>query len=130
MAKLSDVYNVVVNLRGMAAKGCTRPTIKQFFTSNPDFECGAQYQDPVFLTRILSPNTESGDNLGASLAMYGTKVVVGASEGEGGAGTVYIFNTDGTYIATLVAPDAAAGDLFGSSVAISANACAPFSSLA
>lgn len=77
------------------------------------------------LIRFLQPITVNpGDYFGISVAMTGSFLVVGASGTTDAAGVaqgaVYVFETrTGTLLHRLLAPDAAAGDLFGESVAVS-----------
>ena len=53
---------------------------------------------------------------GASVAISGEHVVVGAygtDDGGGDSGSAYVFKTDGTFVTKLTASDAAGGDYFG-----------------
>ena len=70
----------------------------------------------------------AGDNFGASLAISGNTVVVGASGTASTPGTAYVYTEPGTGWANMSSPtakltasDGAAGDNFGTSVAISGN---------
>jgi hypothetical protein len=77
------------------------------------------------LIRFLQPiAVNPGDNFGFSVAMTGSFLVVGAPTTTDAAGVaqgaVYVFETrTGTLLRRLLAPDAAAGDRFGLSVAVS-----------
>jgi hypothetical protein len=85
---------------------------------------GATYNQ---LAKLTASDAAEGDRFGISVAIDGTTVVVGAyGDDDGGAwsGSAYVFRTtDGgaTYgqMAKLTASDAAVGDYFGWSVAIS-----------
>ena len=95
--------------------------------------------DPVDLTdpaKLTAPNAAVEDEFGYSVAMDGNTVVVGAysddsTDTDGNAvansGSAYVFTKPGnawvstSTAATLTASDAAAGDEFGSSVAVDGN---------
>ena len=69
----------------------------------------------------------ASDRFGTSVAIAGSTVVVGAVGNAGGTGAVYVFVRSGTawsQQAELTAADAASGDAFGSSVAISGSTMA------
>ena len=77
------------------------------------------------VAKLTASDAAAGDFFGASVAVAGDTVLVGASgddDGGDASGSVYIFRTsDGaTYaqVAKLTAADAAANDRFGGSVAI------------
>ncbi len=79
---------------------------------------------PAFL--LNSPSPAVGDEFGTSVAVSGTRVVVGAPRDDTGAtdaGSAYVFDLSGATptvpVATLRNPSPAAGDLFGISVGIS-----------
>ena len=77
------------------------------------------------LDKLTAVDAAAGDYFGYSVAIDGDTIVIGAY-GAGTGGAVYILRTtDGgaTYVqvAKLTASDAAADDLFGSSVAIAGN---------
>jgi len=81
--------------------------------------------DGAELAKLTASDAAAGDLFGSSVAIDGSTIVVGApSDDDGGSnsGSVYVFekSTWGTYdqVAKLTASDAAANDLFGSSVAI------------
>ena len=76
---------------------------------------------------LAAATAEAGDQFGASVAIVsgltGATIVVGAPGSDGGRGAVYVFQKSllgGTFelVVTRSADDAAAGDLFGASVAI------------
>ena len=79
---------------------------------------------PAFL--LNSPSPAVGDEFGTSVAVSGTRVVVGAPRDDTGAadaGSAYVFDLAGATaavpVATLRNPSPVAGDLFGLSVGIS-----------
>ena len=125
MTNISEIYDVIRNLRGKASEGFIRPTIKQFFTSTPDFEDIASGPNPEYLTKFLAPDGAVDDYFGWSVAVSDTAIVVGAhydDDNGDNSGSAYIFNTDGTYVTKITAPDGAASDWFGYSVAASDTA--------
>ena len=85
---------------------------------------GAQWQHEQKLT---ASDAAANDNFGWSVSVCGNVAVVGAdSDDDGGAssGSAYVFRFDGTQWVEeqkLTAPDAAATDFFGQSVAVSGN---------
>ena len=77
---------------------------------------------------LINPRMATGDNFGASVAISGTRVVVGtpsSNVGANDAGSAYVYDLNGasptTAIAILDNPDAAPLDNFGTSVAISGS---------
>jgi hypothetical protein len=79
----------------------------------------------ALVTTLVDPSPGAGDQFGRSVAVSGNTVVVGAPFDDTGAtdsGRAYVFNaTTGALLTTLSNPAPAAGDNFGSSVAISGN---------
>ena len=70
-------------------------------------------------TETLKLSGSSGsDNFGRSVAIDGDTVVVGASGDDSGAGSAFVFNTDGDEVAKLTAYSRSNNDRFGRSVAI------------
>ena len=71
---------------------------------------------------LASPNSQNGGFFGASVAVSGKSVVVGAfGEAVGGfarAGHAYTFSNTGSLIATLTSPIPQTDGLFGNSVAV------------
>jgi len=71
---------------------------------------------------LVGPDARTGDHFGSSLALVGDLLAVGApgrDEDGSWAGAVYVYRRDAdswTLVATLLAPDAAAGARFGASV--------------
>jgi FG-GAP repeat len=71
---------------------------------------------------LADPGATAGDDFGYSVALSGPAAVVGAPGSGSGTGAAYVFTRSGTtwpQQAGLTAPDGAAGDYFGWSVAIS-----------
>jgi hypothetical protein len=74
--------------------------------------------------KLTASDGDSSDGFGASIAVSGTTVVVGApddNEVDNGAGAAYVFTADGLGgydEVKLTASDAATGDHFGRSVAV------------
>ncbi len=86
--------------------------------------------DPLLSTRfsIQDPNATAGDQFGSSTAISadGNTALVGAFGEDSAAGRVYIFTRNGatwssTPTTTFLDPGATANDLFGFSVALSAD---------
>ncbi len=75
------------------------------------------------LFKLTASDAAAGDRFGSAVAISGTNVLVGASgdnDAGGDSGSAYLFDAaTGAQRHKLVADDAAAGDLFGWSVAIS-----------
>jgi hypothetical protein len=77
--------------------------------------------------KLLAPDAAAADNLGQSVAIAGDTVVIGSPSDDTvdiDTGSVYVFTrsaTTWTQQAKVVAADATAGDLFGSSVRISSD---------
>jgi len=72
--------------------------------------------DPTVVT-FTSPNPQFSGGFGASVAVSGSSVVVGAP----GETVVYIFNTTGSLMATLTSPNPQSNGDFGGSVAVSGS---------
>lgn len=77
-------------------------------------------------SKITQPGAEAGDHFGWSLAASGDTALIGAPWDDTPSGTkagsVWLFDSSGTWLVPeLYASDAAAGDEFGSSVAIDAG---------
>jgi hypothetical protein len=74
------------------------------------------------VAELVGSDTVAGDYFGASVAISGTTVVVGAVGAARNAGSAYVFTKTGKnwpQVAELKGSDTVAGDLFGDSVAIS-----------
>ncbi len=70
--------------------------------------------------KITASDGASGDNFGQSVAISDTHIVVGASRSDdpNDSGSAYVYNLDGTGEVKITTADAASGDLFGESVAV------------
>ncbi len=93
----------------------------------PD-ECDVVVFPPRQVAKLAGADTAAGDEFGTSVAISGTRAVVGAplDDHAGGidAGSAYVFGQDGTgwvQEAKLTAADAEAGDAFGASVSIAGD---------
>ena len=92
---------------------------------------------PAIPTVVLHhPAPSAGDYFGSSVAISGTRIVIGAGGDDAGAGSAFVFEMDSANpavpVATLHHPDPAAGDQFGTSVGIDGGtviAGAPFDDL-
>jgi hypothetical protein len=80
---------------------------------------------PVQQAKLTAGDGASGDLFGFAVAIFNTTAIVGAfNKGPGGAGAAYAFvhsTTGWSQQAELKASDGAAGDAFGTSVAISGS---------
>lgn len=77
-----------------------------------------------YITKITAPDAAAGHRFGHSVAVNSTRVVVGAYRSTVNSvetGAVYIFNTNGGYIAKIAAPDGAESDQFGYSVSVNSS---------
>lgn len=72
--------------------------------------------------KLTAPDGAAGDQFGTTVAISGETIVVGAPFAQGNRGAVYVYRRSGgsnSWTATKILPaDLAAGDQFGSSVAI------------
>jgi len=78
-----------------------------------------------YQTKITAPDGAASDQFGWSVAISDAAIVVGAygDDDDGAAsGSAYIYDINGNYQTKITAPDGAANDSFGSSVAISDTA--------
>lgn len=83
------------------------------------------------INKVIASDPEADDNFGTAVAMSGNYVIVGAPLEDNGildinaSGAAYIYINDGngsySFVTKLNAGNAAAGDLFGTSVAIDGN---------
>ncbi|KAH8068715.1 hypothetical protein JL721_6578 [Aureococcus anophagefferens] len=113
---------VVVGAYGNADAGRDSGSAYVFRTTNG----GASWTQ---VAKLVASDAAADDWFGYSVAVSGDLVVVGAlwnDDAGSGSGSAYVFRTtnDGaswTQVAKLVASDAAAGDSFGSSVAVSGD---------
>jgi len=77
--------------------------------------------DGTQLAKITASDGAASDYFGISVAVGSGRIVVGAYNNDdngSNSGSAYIFDLDGNQIAKITASDAAAGDLFGWSVAV------------
>ena len=82
---------------------------------------GYAFAVPAQQAEPTASDGAAGDNLGSAVGFFGTTAIIGAPGHNAGTGTVYVFIRSGdtwTQKAELTASDAAAGDHFGTSVAI------------
>ena len=71
--------------------------------------------------KITASDGANDDTFGSSVAVGNGRIVVGAhydDDGGSDSGSAYIFDLDGTQLAKITASDGAAGDNFGTSVAV------------
>lgn len=74
--------------------------------------------------RIGAPDGALSAGFGSALALQGDRLVVGADDAASGIGAAYVYSRSGslwTSQARLAANDGLAGDLFGSSIALSGD---------
>ena len=78
--------------------------------------------DGTQLAKITASDGAASDQFGHSVAIGNGRIVVGARQdvlnSGSRSGSAYIFDLDGTQLAKITASDGAAGDTFGSSVAV------------
>jgi hypothetical protein len=106
----------------LAAAGTDRILVGAY--GDDSMDAGSVYvfnTNGILLTTITNPTPAAGDYFGARIAMLGTdRVIINASHDNATgpeAGSAYVFNLDGTLLATLNHPAPASGDLFGFRVA-------------
>ncbi|EGB09976.1 hypothetical protein AURANDRAFT_52803, partial [Aureococcus anophagefferens] len=109
---------VVVGANQNDAAGIDSGSVYVFRTTNG----GASWTQ---VAKLVASDAAADDEFGGSVAVSGDLVVVGADENDA-AGSAYVFRTTNggatwTQTAKLLASDAAAGDRFGYSVAISGD---------
>ena len=113
-----DGDNIVVGAYGDYHAGTYSGSAYVFRPSDDQYG-GATYDQ---VAKLTASDAAYMDLFGESVAIDGTTVVVGAY-GAGTGGAAYVFHTEddgATYgqVAKLTATDAAAGDKFGTSVAV------------
>lgn len=94
-----------------------------------NFDYGAAYlyssTTGAFVATLINPTPEFSDNFGVAIATSGNLAAVGAWQDNAGAsdaGAVYLYDTNtGALVRTIVNPEPAIGDHFGSAVAMSGN---------
>jgi len=112
----------------VAAVGTDRVLIGAFSDDRGATNAGAAYlfsTNGTLITTFTNPTPAVDDWFGGSVAAVGTdRVLIGAhgdNTGAAHAGAVYLFNTNGTLIATFTNPTPATDDYFGASVAAVGN---------
>jgi hypothetical protein len=111
---------------GLAVRGTDRILIGAPLDDTGGADAGAIYvfnTNGTLLTTITNPSPVSTDRFGERLSVVGTdRVLAGTPRKDVGAmdavGTAYILSMTGTLLVTLTNPTPAAGDLFGSAVAV------------
>jgi hypothetical protein len=87
------------------------------------FDAGAAYlfsSHGALITTFENPTPAESDHFGYSLAGVGDRIVIGAfgdDDGARGAGSVYVYDREGTLVETINNPAPAVNDSFGASVA-------------
>ncbi len=75
--------------------------------------------------KLMAPDGQVADRFGNTLAMNGTRLVVGAPfdrDNGNGAGSTYLFDPlTNTLVKKILAPDGAAGEFFGSALTMDGN---------
>jgi len=82
-----------------------------------------------FLNKVTAPDGDTNDNFGYSVFQLGNMLAVGADGADIGgltnAGCAYLYELESngsvTYLTTILAPDGAGWDKFGSSVSLASN---------
>jgi choice-of-anchor B domain-containing protein len=100
------------------AQNRVRPGTVYAYRAGPD----GQWAEAAQLT---GPDASGGDGFGNALAASGSLLAVARSAEDGGRGAVYLFELRGgewQRTTRLAAADAAAGDAFGSALAVSGDA--------
>jgi hypothetical protein len=116
-AAASDLFGESV------AVGCGRIVVVARLNDNP-LSSGSAYifdLDGNQLAKITASDAAADDEFGESVAVGSGRIVVGArfnDDNGADSGSAYIFDLDGNQLTKITASDAAAGDLFGSSVAV------------
>jgi hypothetical protein len=111
----------------VAAVGTDRVLIGAYSDNTGATDAGAAYllrTNGTLLATIPNPAPAAGDYFGWCVATGGDWLAVSAmsdDQGASGAGTVYLFSTNGTRFATITNPAPAASDAFGSAVAAAAD---------
>jgi len=122
-ANAGDSFGVSVAIDGNIA------VVGAYQNDSNGSDCGAAYvyefsgSQWIQKQKLVASDAAANDKFGYSVAIQGDTIVVG-SYNDDGKGSVYVFsNSSGlwTQRQKIVAPDAAAGDKFGCSVAIDNN---------
>ena len=107
---------------GVAISGTTMVTGAD--GKNSDTGVAYAFPLPAPQAELTAPGGAAGDQFGYSVAIAGSTAVVGAPSGNSGTGAAYVFLRSGTTWSQqteLTASGGAAGDQFGSSVAITGS---------
>ena len=75
-----------------------------------------------FISKLLDPDGATGDRFGYSVAIFSENIVLGSpnnDENGDNSGAAFLFNSSGTLITKLLAPNGMPGDRFGNTVALS-----------
>lgn len=119
----SDAFGISV-----AAVGSDRILVGAYLDDSGAANAGSAYlfnTNGTLLTTITNPTPASGEQFGFALAAVGSnRVLIGAhldTTGATGAGSVYLFSTNGTLLTTITNPTPALNDGFGISLATLGN---------
>lgn len=109
------------------AVGSNRIVVGAPLNNNPGTDSGSAYIYDLngnFIKTITDFTKQIGNQFGTAIAVGAGRIVVGAlyedSPGQD-AGAVYIYDLNGNLIKKITAPDAAANDYFGVSVAVGSS---------
>jgi hypothetical protein len=75
----------------------------------------------ALVRKLIAPDGTASDRFGESVALSGSRALVGASDADGGGSAYVLDAVTGDLLAKLTALDRAASDNFGWSVALSGN---------
>jgi len=114
---------------GEVAISGTRAIVSAFRNDDSGTDSGAAYifdtTSGAQLLKLLPSDGAADDNFGLSVAISGNIAAVGAPGDDdlgASSGSVYLFDAaTGTQLHKITAPDGVAGDLFGSSVAVTSG---------
>lgn len=119
----SDAFGISV-----AAVGSDRILVGAYLDDAGAANAGSAYlfnTNGTLVTIFTNPTPANGELFGASVAAVGNnRVLISAhldSTGATGAGSVYIFSTNGTLLTTITNPTPAVNDGFGISIAVLGN---------
>lgn len=106
----------------VAAAGADRVLIGAPYKDMEESDSGAAYlfsTTGALLTTFTNPPPATDDGFGGCVAMVGADHVIIGTPGKGpyGAGTAYLFNTNGALLLTFTNREPTANDSFGKSVA-------------
>lgn len=116
----SDAFGISV-----AAVGSDRILVGAYLDDAGAANAGSAYlfnTNGTLLTTITNPSPASGEQFGSAVAAVGNnRVLISAhldTTGATGAGSVYLFSTNGTLLTTITNPTPAVNDGFGISIAV------------